>query len=105
MRIAFVVEGFDAARGGMERSVCELVRELVALGIQVAVVTQAAGRDENWVEVSELGKGRGSRAKRYRTFIGQVESEVARVNADVVHSVAPCLRCDVYQPRSGIIAE
>src|SRR6185436_2216007 len=55
MKVAFLIERFDPARGGMETSAKEFLSEVVPLDVEAHVVTQSAGGDFPFLKVHALG--------------------------------------------------
>jgi UDP-glucose:(heptosyl)LPS alpha-1,3-glucosyltransferase len=105
MKVAFLIERFDPARGGMETSAKEFLSEVVPLDVEAHVVTQSAGGDFPFLKVHALGAGGLGRAGRYRHFVETAQSFVATGKWDVVHAITPCVGCDLYQPRAGVEKE
>ena len=104
MKIAVVCERFEVSRGGAERSTYEFSCCLAESGAQVTLVAgKVVGRGSEGAgyEVAGLDVG----AKGGRGFWCEFEEEVIKhVGAgsyDIVHSMAPVLIADVYQPRGG----
>lgn len=105
MKVAFLIEHLDPARGGMERSASEFVTELVGLGVKPHVVTQTVAADFALCPVTIVAPGGWGRAAKFARFIRGADIVFRSEQWDVVHAVPPCLRCDLYQPRSGLVKE
>lgn len=105
MKVAFLIERLDPARGGMETSAAEFLTEVAAFGVDIHVVTQAAAASFSASPVHVLGLRGIGRAGRYRDFLSSTHAFLARGSWDVVHAVTPCLTCNLYQPRSGVAKE
>jgi UDP-glucose:(heptosyl)LPS alpha-1,3-glucosyltransferase len=105
MKVAFLIEHLDSARGGMERSATEFLTEVARVGVDIQAVTQTVSPKFSAAAVHLVGVARGGRARRYREFVERADAVLAASEWDVIHSVAPCLRCDLYQPRSGTVKE
>lgn len=103
MRIAFIVEHLDPNRGGLERSAVDFLTELAALGPEIHVVTQSGEWEHPGIQVHRLGVTGWTYEAQYREFVGRAQRFLADRSWDVVHAVRPCLSCDVYQPRGGIV--
>ncbi|GMV51253.1 MAG: Lipopolysaccharide core biosynthesis protein RfaG [Nitrospirae bacterium] len=103
MRVAFLIERLDPARGGMERSAYDFLIELTALGVETHVVTQSAVDAPTAVQVHELGQEGWTDELQYRHFVIRAQRFVAERPWDVVHAIRPCLSCDLYQPRGGLV--
>ena len=105
MKIAFIVEHLDPNRGGLERSAVDFLTELAALGPEIHVVTQSGEWEHPGIQVHRLGVTGWTYEAQYREFVGRAQRFLADRSWDVVHAVRPCLSCDVYQPRGGIVEE
>jgi UDP-glucose:(heptosyl)LPS alpha-1,3-glucosyltransferase len=103
MKVAFIIEHLDPHRGGMERSAADFLTELADLGPEMHVVTQTSAWDHPGIQVHALGVSGWTDAMQYRSFVADAERFLANRQWDVVHAVRPCLACDVYQPRGGIV--
>ena len=105
MKVAFLIEQLEPRRGGMETSASEFLAEVVALGVNIQVITQSAPPDFSVAPIQRLGTGGLGRAGRYHRFVQDAQSLLSRGDWPVVHAVTPCLACDLYQPRSGTARE
>jgi glycosyltransferase involved in cell wall biosynthesis len=103
MKIAFIIEHLDPNRGGLERSAVDFLSELAELGPEIHVVTQNGEWDHPGIHVHRLGVSGWTYEAQYREFVGHAQRFLANRSWDVVHAVRPCLSCDVYQPRGGIV--
>ena len=103
MKIAFIIEHLDPDRGGMERSAVDFLTELADLGPEVHVVTQTSVWDHPGIQVHPLGMSGWTDEMQYRAFVDRAQRFLASRSWDVVHAVRPCLSCDMYQPRGGIV--
>jgi UDP-glucose:(heptosyl)LPS alpha-1,3-glucosyltransferase len=104
MKVAFIIEHLDPRRGGMERSAVDFLTELVELGPEVHVVTQTSAWVHPEIQVHALGVSGWTDAMQYWSFVSDAQRFLAdRRQWDVVHAVRPCLSCDMYQPRGGIV--
>ncbi len=103
MRIAFIIEHLDPNRGGMERSAVDFLTELADLGPEIHVVTQTSVWDHPGIQVHPLGMSGWTDEMQYRGFVDRAQGFLASRSWDVVHAVRPCLSCDMYQPRGGIV--
>lgn len=103
MKVAFIIQHLDPIRGGMERSAADFLTELVKFGLQIHVVTQTVAWNHPGVQVHPLGVSGWSDALQYRQFIERAQRFLATQTWDVRHAIRPCLACDVYQPRGGIV--
>ncbi|WP_447602306.1 glycosyltransferase family 4 protein [Nitrospira sp. Nam80] len=103
MKVAFIVEHLDPNRGGLEQSAVDFLTELAELGPEIHVVTQNGEWDHPGIQVHRLGVTGWTYEAQYREFVGRAQRFLAGRSWDVVHAVRPCLSCDVYQPRGGIV--
>ncbi|HET6673841.1 MAG TPA: glycosyltransferase family 4 protein [Nitrospiraceae bacterium] len=103
MKIAFIIEHLDPNRGGMERSAVDFLTELADLGPEIHVVTQTGAWDHPGIRVHQLGVAGWTDEMQYRGFVDRAQRFLASQPWDVVHAVRPCLSCDMYQPRGGIV--
>jgi len=110
MKAAFLIEQLDSRRGGMEMAAIEFLNEIVRLmpsrkDLEIHVLTQRAESDFSIAPVHSLGVKGTSRAARYRNFVRAADSFLTKDSWDVVHTYTPCLRCDLYEPLTGVAAE
>lgn len=111
MRVALVIEHFDAARGGAETSTFEMAGLLADAGEDVTVLTsgrpgvRTIGESPRAFRVEALAAVGWSRARRTRAFLEAAERRVSGGAFDVVHAVTPLRVADVYQPRGGTYLE
>jgi UDP-glucose:(heptosyl)LPS alpha-1,3-glucosyltransferase len=103
MKVALIIEHLDPNRGGMERSAVEFLTELVELGPELHVVTQTSAWSYPGIHVHALGAEGWTDETQYRNFIGRAQRFLASRQWDVVHAIRPCMACDVYQPRGGLV--
>ncbi len=103
MRIAFIIERMDVARGGRERSTAEVAEALARRGHQVTVVCQDGSWKPEGVEVRRLGRRGGTRAGRLRGFVADVQEHLLGSDYDIAHATLPVPGANVYQPRGGTV--
>jgi len=106
MKVALVLERFDVARGGAERSTYEMALSLHELGVQVTVVTSQAhhgGTHDFPFSIEELPVKAGTRVGWWREFERTVTEYLSRNPYDIVQSISPLSVADIYQPRGGSI--
>ncbi|HEX2055363.1 MAG TPA: glycosyltransferase, partial [Nitrospiraceae bacterium] len=103
MKVAFIIEHLDPDRGGMERSAVDFLSELVELGLDVHVVTQTSAWEHPGIHVHRLGVSGWSNEAQYRNFADGAQDFIAGRRWDIVHAIRPCVGCDMYQPRGGLI--
>ncbi|MBX3237437.1 MAG: glycosyltransferase family 4 protein [Nitrospiraceae bacterium] len=103
IKLAFLIEHLDPNRGGMERSAADYLTEIAALGVEAHVITQTSADVPAGVHVHALGMEGWTDELQYRNFVSRADHFVAGGRWDIVHAIRPCLRCDVYQPRGGLV--
>jgi glycosyltransferase involved in cell wall biosynthesis len=67
------------------------------------VITQKSAGAPAGVQVHELGVEGWTDELQYRHFVERAERFLAGARWDVVHAIRPCLSCDLYQPRGGLV--
>jgi UDP-glucose:(heptosyl)LPS alpha-1,3-glucosyltransferase len=103
MKIAVIIERADAALGGAERSVFELIDALSAAGHQVDII--AAKSSTKTKNIHVLFENHPKKRTGLTAFKKAAKNYLAKNNYDIVHSVLPFDFADVYQPRGGAYAE
>ena len=103
MKIAWVIERMDAARGGRERSTAQVTAELARRGHQVTVLCQQGRLDGSAVPLKALGRRGLTRGARLGHFVAAVQGEIAAGGYDIVHSTLPVPGAHVYQVRGGTV--
>jgi UDP-glucose:(heptosyl)LPS alpha-1,3-glucosyltransferase len=109
MKVALVLDQFDVARGGQERSVGEMACALSELGTEVTIVARRIAPAHDGTSrpftVRELAPQGGlTRAGRAAAFERAAAEMARRGEYDIVHSMIPLVAADVYQPRGGSVA-
>jgi UDP-glucose:(heptosyl)LPS alpha-1,3-glucosyltransferase len=106
MRIALIIEEFNPAAGGAERSTLQIAQQLVARGHEVTIVTSMAATDQvpQGVSVMQLGKKTRS-ATRLRNFSKWAVKTLDEGRFDTSLSVTTSVPAAVLQPRSGTVRE
>lgn len=103
MRIALVIERFEPAGGGRERSTAQIAEGLARRGHAVTVLCQQGAAAGGGVEVRALGSAGFGRAGRLKRFVAAVQAEQKRGQFDIVHATLPVPGANVYQPRGGLV--
>jgi len=103
LRIGLVIERFEPARGGRERSVAEIAAELARRGHRVAVLCMGGAAGDTEVEVVRLGTAGVNRSARLLNFVRAVGDLAGQRGFDVLHATCPVPGADVYQPRGGTV--
>ncbi len=97
MKIALVLERFDSQGGGLEQWAWQLALALTRRGHRLTVIAfQAAGTLPASIDVRLL-PWHESRLARADT----VDSELAEIDADVVHDLGVARSADILQPQMG----
>lgn len=107
MRVAVVIESFNPAAGGNERSTDQIVRELVTRGHEVTLITGACpehARPEG-VDVRAMGTRKSSSVFRLMRFIRWANRELEQGAFDTSLSVTMAVPAKVMQPRGGTVRE
>ncbi len=103
IKLAFLIEHLDPNRGGMERSAVDYLTEITALGVEAHVITQTSADVPVGVQVHALGMEGWTDELQYRNFVVRADRFLDGGRWDIVHAIRPCQRCDVYQPRGGLV--
>ena len=111
MKVALLIQNADRRNGGAEGYTLDLARWLTARGHQVTVIAEqgpaAVAEDAlaagfKCMYVGANGRYRWTRLKDFLTRLKEVYEHGAY---DIVHSMLPVWRCDVYQPHAGLATE
>ena len=102
MRVAVVIERYDTALGGAERSVHELAGALQRAGVETYLLA-ATGRSQTKNVHILCGGCRGRTG--LEEFSNAVQEHLKSSRYDLVHSTLPMPFVDIYQPRGGSYAE
>ena len=106
MRIALIIEEFDPASGGAERSTLQIAQELVKRSHEVTIVTAGAAMDQVPDGVRVVQKGSSTRtASRLRAFSSWAVKTLDEGRFDTSLSVTTSVPAAVVQPRSGTVRE
>lgn len=105
LRIALVILHADPRRGGAERYTRDLAAALAGLGHDVTVLATSFESVPAGVRAVNLEASGATRAGRYRRVLDEVDRVAAPGSFDVVHSMLPVRRCDVYHPHAGLAVD
>jgi UDP-glucose:(heptosyl)LPS alpha-1,3-glucosyltransferase len=105
MKVAIVIERIEHWRGGAETSTQQLIHHLAGRGCEVHLITASRVPSSPDMTVHTLPVPRPTRRAQTVQFLRQAEAELGPRRFDIVHSMAPIINCDVYQPRGGTVAE
>ncbi len=104
MKVLLVVLHADASRGGAEGYTVTLFHRLLAEGhdVRVAAATfePSIPRDRR-VPIDFRGV---TRTGRYARFLKSLDRHMAGNPDEIVHTMLPVWRCDLYQPQAGLEA-
>jgi UDP-glucose:(heptosyl)LPS alpha-1,3-glucosyltransferase len=105
VKIALVILHADASRGGAERYTLDLAEGLAKRGHDVSILASSF-QDAPVAGTRVLLPATGAtRTGRYRAFLDSLDQQLDRAKYDVVHTMLPVRRCDVYHPHAGIAAD
>jgi len=103
MKIALIIERFNIALGGAERSVYEIAERLRQTGRQVTLLASVAPADASGV-ISLCGHDPHKRIS-FAIYRDALNAHLKTNHYDLVHSTLPLTVADVYQPRGGSYIE
>ncbi len=104
MRVALVVERFEATGGGGEHVAWNVARELVRAGDDVHVLCRR-GTDAPGLSVTRLATPSFWQPLRVRAFARNVRRALARADFDVIHSFSRTLDQDIFHVGGGCHAD
>ncbi|MEM6854947.1 MAG: glycosyltransferase family 4 protein [Planctomycetota bacterium] len=107
MRLAVVIESFNPATGGNERSTQQIMQELVTRGHDVTLITGCC-RVENepeGVTTLAMTRTKSSSVFRLRRFAKWARQQLAEGDFDASLSMTMAVPASVVQPRGGTIRE
>lgn len=107
LRLAVVIESFNPAAGGNERSTAQIMQELVGRGHAVTLITgYCARKDEpTGVTVRAMSWKKSSSVLRLERFARFAQRTLADGMFDASLSMTMAVAADVVQPRGGTIRE
>ncbi len=103
MKIALIIERFNIALGGAERSVYEIAERLKQTGQQVTILASVAPADAPGV-VALCGHDPHKRIS-FGVYRNALIAHLKTNSYDLVHSTLPLTGADVYQPLGGSYIE
>jgi len=104
MNIALVIFRGEEHRGGAERYTADIAAELARRGHRVDLVSTRFGREIPGVNFVPIAAQSATRAGRYLQFLDHLERHFSGKKYDLIHSMLPIRRCDIYHPHSGMAA-
>lgn len=104
MKLGVLLDRFDPARGGAEAHTDALLRRAVERGFAPALAC-LEGMPPAGVRAIAVTAARGSRAVRDRALALDGERALRDAGCDRVFAIRHALRCDVYLPHGGLVAD
>ncbi|MBB6430935.1 glycosyltransferase family 4 protein [Algisphaera agarilytica] len=107
LRLAVVIESFNPAAGGNERSTQQIMQELVKRGHSVTLITGCCSTDNEpeGVETVALSQKKSSSVIRLMRFSRWAKRQLREGRFDASLSVTMAVPASVVQPRGGTIRE
>jgi UDP-glucose:(heptosyl)LPS alpha-1,3-glucosyltransferase len=102
MNIALVIFRGDPQRGGAERYTADIAAALAGRGHRVDLISTRFGPEIPGVNFVRIAARAPTRAGRYLDFLNNLDAHLAGRKYDLVHSMLPIRRCDLYHPHSGM---
>jgi len=100
VNIALVILHADPARGGAERYTIDLAAALIARGHEVSLLANSFDPHAPGKHVVLEANG-ATRRGRYLSFLDSLDQHLRNQIYDIVHTMLPVRRCDVYHPHAG----
>ena len=105
MKIGLVILHADPARGGAERYTADLASALRRRGQNVSLIASSFNESANRSDDVLLQVRGATRAGRYKRFLDQLDGFLTENTFDIVHTMLPVRRCEVYHPHAGLAVE
>jgi UDP-glucose:(heptosyl)LPS alpha-1,3-glucosyltransferase len=102
MNIGLVIFNADPQRGGAERYTADIAAALAGRGHQVDLISTRFGAAIDGVKFVSLDAKAPTRAGRYPIFLNSLDAHLRAQKYDLVHSMLPVRRCDIYHPHAGM---
>lgn len=102
MNIALVIFHADPQRGGAERYTADIAAALAVRGHRVSLIATRFGPPIPGVDFVSIAAQSPTRAGRYKTFLAHLDSHLSDHKYDLIHSMLPIRRCDLYHPHAGM---
>jgi UDP-glucose:(heptosyl)LPS alpha-1,3-glucosyltransferase len=102
MNIGLVIFNADPQRGGAERYTADIAAALAGRGHQVDLISTRFGAAIDGVKFVSLDAKAPTRAGRYPIFLNSLDAHLRGQKYDLVHSMLPVRRCDIYHPHAGM---
>jgi UDP-glucose:(heptosyl)LPS alpha-1,3-glucosyltransferase len=104
MNIALVIFRGEEHRGGAERYTADIAGDLARRGHRVDLISTRFGKDISGVNFVPISAKSPTRAGRYLQFLDHLDRHFSGKKYDLIHSMLPIRRCDIYHPHSGMAA-
>jgi UDP-glucose:(heptosyl)LPS alpha-1,3-glucosyltransferase len=105
VKVALIIEWLDAWRGGAETSTEQFIQHLLALGVEIDVLTRSRVSSRPGMAVHRIPVTGLSRALQTISFCRRADRRALSLDVDLIHAITPSLAAHVYQPRGGTYAE
>jgi len=102
MNIGLVIFRGDPQRGGAERYTADIAAALAERGHRVDLISTRFGGEIPGVNFIPIATNSPTRAGRYLDFLNHLETHLSGRKYDLIHSMLPIRRCDLYHPHSGM---
>src|SRR5271170_7640740 len=102
MNIGLVIFRGDPQRGGAERYTADIAAALAGRGHGVDLISTRFGPEIHGVNFVPVAAKAPTRAGRYLDFLNHLDAHLVGRKYDLIHSMMPIRRCDLYHPHSGM---
>jgi UDP-glucose:(heptosyl)LPS alpha-1,3-glucosyltransferase len=102
MKIALLIFSADPTRGGAERYTWELAAALAHRGHSVDLISAKPFPPVPGVNSVLLRAKAATRAGQYLRFLNAFDEHLHTHSYDIIHSMLPIRRCDIYHPHAGM---
>lgn len=102
MKVLIVILHADSTRGGAESYAVKLFHKLIEAGHDVFIASASFESSIDPARRIQLEHAGLTRVGRFKGFLRSLDEHCASTPYDIVHSMLPVNRCDVYQPQAGL---
>src|SRR5580704_4456824 len=102
MNIGLVIFIADPQRGGAERYTADIAAALAKRRHRVDLISTRFGQEIAGVNFVPIAAKSPSRSGRYLQFLEGLEKHLQRYKYEIIHSMLPIPRCDLYHPHAGM---
>ena len=102
MKIAFIIENFDPARGGAETYLADFIRFLQPDKHDIHVFTESRKGCFEGVTFHKITPKGLFKSRRALHFAAQCEAELKKEKFDIIQSLGRTWYMNVYQPHGGV---